>query len=180
MDANRKYMNREQLFKEVIGENSQRIFRICNYYFNDHDDLNDAYQETLIRIWENLHSFRGNSKLSTWIYRVSVNACLSRIRSEKIRNGLIETGTNPDILQAAEPPVEEEDHGEEFKTIFLQQFMMTLDTGDRTLVSLYLEELSTREIAEITGISEANVRVRIHRIKERIKNEWEEKQHGTG
>ena len=180
MDANRKYMNREQLFKEVIGENSQRIFRICNYYFSDPDDRNDAYQETLIRIWENLHSFKGNSKLSTWIYRVSVNACLSRIRSEKTRNGMIETGTNPDILQVEEPSTEEEDHLEEYKTKFLLQFMLKLNTVDRTLVSLYLEELSTREIAEITGISETNVRVRIHRIKERIKNEWEEKQHGTG
>jgi RNA polymerase sigma-70 factor (ECF subfamily) len=173
-------MNREQLFRNVIGENNQRIFRICSYFFTDRDDRNDAYQETLIRIWENLHSFKGKSLLSTWIYRVAVNSCLSRIRNDKKRTNLIECRSNQETFHVAEITPDEDSGNEEFKIIFLQHFMMNLITADRTLVSLYLEDLSTKEIAEITGLSEANVRVRIHRIKERIKNEWEEKQHGTG
>jgi RNA polymerase sigma-70 factor (ECF subfamily) len=172
-------MNREQQFREAFRENSQRIFRICSHFFIDNDDKNDAYQETLIRIWENLPSFRGNARLSTWIYRVAINTCLSHIRSEKKRNNLIEPGIDPETLQVLQIP-DDDQRIEEQKTSFLRQFMMNLSVADRTLVSLYLEDLSTREMAEITGISEANVRVRIHRIKDRIRNEWEEKQHGTG
>ena len=171
-------MNREQLFREAIRENSQRIFRICCYFFSEIENRNDAYQETLIRLWENLHTFKGQSQLSTWIYRVTLNTCLSCIRSEKKRNGLIEPcGTSSHDV--ADSSGDENAWNEEQKMVFLQQFLMNLSAADRTLVSLYLEDVSTREMAEITGISESNVRVRIYRIKERIKNEWEEKQHGT-
>jgi RNA polymerase sigma-70 factor (ECF subfamily) len=171
-------MSREQLFRDVIKEHSRRISRICNYFFTDTDDCKDAYQESLIRIWDNLPSFKGRSLLSTWIYRVVVNTCLAHIRSDKRRNGLIVNGCNPENWQMAERPAEE-DAGTEKKAKFLQQFMKGLNTADRTLVSLYLEELPTREISAITGLTEANVRVRLHRIKEKIKNEWEEMQYGT-
>jgi RNA polymerase sigma-70 factor (ECF subfamily) len=180
MGANRKNMNREHLFRNAIGDNNQRIFRICNYFFIDRDDRNDAYQETLIRIWENLHSFKGNSLLSTWIYRVAVNTCLSHIRSRNQRNNLIESTIDPEILLIPESAGNENDFIEENKMIFLQQFLLNLSMADRTLVSLYLENLSTKEMAEVTGMSETNLRVRIHRIKEKIKKEWEEKQNGTG
>ena len=115
MEAIRKNMSREQLFKRVIGENSQRIFRICSYFFNDRDDRNDAYQETLIRIWENLHSFKGNSLLSTWIYRVAVNSCLSHIRNDKKRNDIIENGNNPEVFLVAENTQEDDSPAEEHK-----------------------------------------------------------------
>ena len=179
MDANGTKMNREKLFREAIRENDHRIYRICCYFFPDRDDSNDAYQESLIRIWENLHSFRGKSMLSTWIYRVAVNTCLSYIRRDRHRNRLVVNGHNAGVFQVAD--VQDENTGtEEIKIAFLQRFMTDLTTADRTLVSLYLEDLSTKEMAEVTGISEANVRVRIHRIKEKIKKEWEENQHGTG
>ena len=178
MDAHRNRMSREQLFRDVIKEHSRRISRICSYFFTDTDDCKDAYQESLIRIWDNLPSFKGRSLLSTWIYRVAVNTCLAHIRSDKRRNGLIVNGCNPENWQLAESPAEE-DAGTEKKAKFLQQFMKGLNIADRTLVSLYLEEQPTREISAITGLSEANVRVRLHRIKERIKNEWEEMQYGT-
>ena len=172
-------MNREQLFREAIRENSRRIFRICCYFFDDQDDRNDAYQESLIRIWENLHGFRGNAKLSTWIYRVAVNSCLSYIRKDKRRLGIIESGKDLRVLDI--PVLQEEDDTREpdEKLAFFQKFMAELPASDRTLVSLYLEDLSTKEMAEVTGISEANVRVRIHRIREKIQHQWEEKQHGT-
>jgi RNA polymerase sigma-70 factor, ECF subfamily len=171
-------MNREQLFREAIRENSQRIFRICSYFFSDIDNRNDAYQETLIRLWDNLHTFKGQSLLSTWIYRVTVNTCLSCIRNEKRRNSLIEPCKTSSV-DVADSSGDENSWIEEHKMIFMQHFLMNLGAADRTLVSLYLEDLSTKEMAEITGISESNVRVRIHRIKERIKNEWEEKPYGT-
>jgi RNA polymerase sigma-70 factor (ECF subfamily) len=172
-------MSREQQFRDVLKENSRRVYRICSYFFTDSGDCDDAYQESLIRIWENLPSFRGKSKLSTWIYRVAVNTCLAHIRSDKRRISLIEKGCSYDNLQVAELPAEDDPEATERKAAFLKRFLDSLNAADRTLVSLYIEDLPTREISEITGLSEANVRVRLHRIKEKIKNEWEEIQHGT-
>ncbi len=172
-------MDKDQLFREILKENDNRIFRICCWYFTDAEERNDAYQESLIRIWEQLHSFRGESKVSTWIYRIVVNSCLTYIRKDKLRKSLIDTGKVPENIQVAEAsPAEYDQH--DIKLAFFRSLLQTLNHADRTLVSLYLEELSTKEMAEITGLTEINVRVKLHRIKEQIKNEWEEKQHGTG
>jgi len=172
-------MDREKLFREAIKENSQRIFRICSYYFPDPDDRNDAFQEALIRIWDNISSFKGNSQVSTWIYRVVVNACLGYLRREKRRRELIETAKPVETINNAIHERQEDQQEMDEKLYFFRDFISGLSVSDRTLVSLYLEELPTREMAEITGLSEANVRVRIFRIKEQVKKEWEEKNHGT-
>ena len=69
-------MQKEILFRKLIDENGKKIHRICCWYFDEPEERNDAYQEALIRIWEQLHSFKGQSNISTWIYRVTVNSCL--------------------------------------------------------------------------------------------------------
>lgn len=173
-------MQKEQLFRTLVDEYGKKIFRICCWYFNDPDERDDAYQEALIRVWEHADTFKGRSKISTWIYRVTVNACLSGIRSDKRRRRhLVEDGGSLDDLDIME--FHEESNSEyEQKLMFFRDFMSALDTADRTLVSLYLEELSTREMAEITGLSESNVRVRIFRIKEQVKKQWEDFSHGIG
>lgn len=176
----RQRMNKEKLFREAIEENSQRIFRICCYYFTDPDDRKDAYQESLIRIWENISSFKGNSKISTWIYRIAVNACLAFIRKDKRRNEMFESKNSSEKIGTSDSPAQDDTRETEAKLRFFSQFMNRLSMADRTLVSLYLEEVPSKEMAEITGLSEANVRVKLFRIKDQIKKEWEEKNHGTG
>jgi RNA polymerase sigma-70 factor (ECF subfamily) len=173
-------MNREEIFKEAVSQNRERILRICSYYFSDPDQRADAFQDALIRLWENLPGFRGEAQISTWIYRVVVNVCLTTIRKEVKRNALITPISNVD--QESRQLAEEESPSTEMldvKLKFFRHFISGLSASDRILVSLYLEDLSTREMAEITGISEPNVRVRIHRIKEKIKHQWEENNHGT-
>jgi RNA polymerase sigma-70 factor (ECF subfamily) len=172
-------MEKDQLYREILKENDTRIFRICSWYFTDAEDRNDAYQESLIRIWEHLHSFRGESKVSTWIYRIVVNSCLTHIRKDKLRKNLIETGIISENIRVAETSPADDDQTD-IKLAFFRSLLQTMNNADRTLVSLYLEELSTKEIAEITGLTEANVRVKLHRIKEKIKKEWEDRQNGTG
>jgi RNA polymerase sigma-70 factor, ECF subfamily len=171
-------MEKDQLYREILKKNDNRIFRICSWYFMDAEERNDAYQESLIRIWEQLHSFRGESKVSTWIYRIVVNSCLTHIRKDKLRRNLIDAGKIPENIQVAEPSPADHDQTDR-KLAFFRGLLQTMNHADHTLVSLYLEELSTKEMAEITGLSEANVRVKLHRIKEQIKKEWEESQHGT-
>lgn len=161
-------MTTEERFRQAIAENGDRIYRICGYYYPCGDDRNDAYQEALIRIWETIGSFKNKSKVSTWIYRVVVNTCLSGIRNDKRRKGLIDHSKTPEELHIADFPTQETDQEAARKVEFFRQFMQQLPGLDRMLVSIYLEGLDTREMAEITGLSEANVRVKIHRIKELI------------
>lgn len=173
-------MEKEQLFRKVINENRGRIFRICNYYFRDEDDRDDAIQEALIRIWENLSSFKNQSNISTWIYRVVVNTCLAFIRKDKSRKKIFSARLTSDLTDLPDKTATVEDSQAELKLAFFRKFMDVLQSVDRTLVSLYLEELSSREMADVIGISEANVRVKIHRIKEQINKKWKEEQNGTG
>jgi len=173
-------MDKEKLFREILQENNARIFRICCRYFTDQEEQNDAYQESLIRIWEQLHTFKGQSKISTWLYRVTVNSCLMHLRSDQRRKTIFDGGNPMEDIPFSGFSSDESPHLEEEKLSFFHHFLHTLNLTDRALVSLYLEEVSTREIAEITGLSEVNVRVRIYRIKNQIKKEWEEKQNGIG
>jgi len=173
-------MDKGQFFREVLNENQKRIYRICCCYFNDEAERKDAYQESLVRIWENIHLFRGQSKASTWVYRVVVNTCLSGLRSDKRRKKLIDGGKGVDNINLPDISSDDTDQVAEEKLVFFHRFLQNLNHVDRTLVSLYLEELSTKEMAEITGVSEANVRVKIFRIKEQIKKQWEEHRNGIG
>jgi RNA polymerase sigma-70 factor, ECF subfamily len=172
-------MEKDKLYREILKENDERIFRICCWYFTDREERNDAYQESLIRIWEQLHSFRGDSKVSSWIYRIVVNSCLTHLRKDKPRRKLIDTERSIESIQVSEVSTGEHDQITEKKISFFHDFLKSLNHADLTLVSLYIEKMSTREMAEITGLSEANVRVKLHRIKEQIKKEWEEMQNGT-
>lgn len=172
-------MTREEQFRNAVSENGDHIFRICNYYFEDPGDRDDACQESLMRIWQSLPSFRADAKISTWIYRIVVNTCLSFIRQEKKRKIFSPLGQIPQNDSGEPESGKENDETADLKVRFFNEFLRSLQPLDRSLVSLYLEDVSTREMAEITGLSEANARVRIHRIKESVKKQWEEKHNGT-
>lgn len=133
-------MEKEELFRKVIDDNRSQIFRICSYYFRDKDDRNDAFQEALIRIWENLSSYKERSQLSTWIYRVVVNTCLTFIRKDKSRKKIFNAGLTSDSINLPDKAAAIEDSQAELKLAFFRKFMDALPSVDRTLVSLYLED----------------------------------------
>nr|MCU0408380.1 RNA polymerase sigma factor [Bacteroidales bacterium] len=155
-------------------ENYPKVVRLCVRYFGDRDKALDAAQEVFLKVWLNLNTFRGEAAIGTWIYRIATNVCLTYSRDAKkvIGSGisLPETGSF-DLADEQE----EGDSDRDEKLRFFEGFLSKLPSIDKTLVSLYLEELDTREISSVTGLSEANVRTRIHRIKKQVKKEWEEK-----
>lgn len=164
-------MNRDELFKKALKENDKMIYRICCRFFGSDDNAKDAYQEVLLRIWQNIESFRGESLLKTWISRISVNVCITFAAMSKRKSSLFirfaDSDDYPNLIEA------DPCNDDELKMKFFREFMSGLNASDRILVSLYLEDTGTKEIAEITGLSESNVRVKIHRIKNQIKNKWE-------
>jgi len=170
----RYIMNREEMFKEAIRENDRRIFNICRHYFGPADEAGDAYQEILLKIWLNIMNFRGESQLKTWICRIAVNVCLTSLSKTKKNSSVFRPFSHTDYIDI-DGDDEENQQEEEVKMNFFEDFKQKLNPIDKTLVTLYLEEMEYREISQVTGLSEVNARARIHRIKKQIKQEWEEK-----
>ncbi|HEX8269586.1 MAG TPA: RNA polymerase sigma factor [Flavobacterium sp.] len=149
-------------FNQIYQANWQKIFRLCMGYLNDADAAKDLAQETFITVWQQLSKFRNESAISTWIYRIAVNKCLRQLeKSKKIIN-------NHQFVDIADEPAADEE-----ATRFLYQCISELKEMDRVIISLELEDVKQAEIASITGLSEANVRVRIHRIKEKLMKKFE-------
>ncbi len=168
-------METEAAFTTVLEANKDRIYRLCRCYVRDRDTANDVYQEVLVHLWKSLDSFEGRSQVSTWVYRVTVNTCLAHLRSEKRRLKMFDdAGAEP--VEAAD---EDTDSDTKDDIERLYACINQLPPTERTLVSLYLEDVCMREMAEILGISEANVRVKVHRVKKDLKEIWEKMNHGT-
>jgi RNA polymerase sigma-70 factor (ECF subfamily) len=165
-------MDRETQFKAVLEENQDRIYRICCCYIRDVDERQDVFQDVLLQIWKSLDMFANRSAISTWVFRVAVNVCLGHLRLAQRRNRLFTQkaadATASGELASDNPQKMESD------LRHLYQCIQRLPDLDKTLVSLFLEDASTKEIAEVTGISEINVRVKLHRIKKSLKQLWEE------
>lgn len=163
--------SKEKRFKQIIEENSQRINSICSYYNSNAEDRKDLHQEILINIWKSLDKFRGDAAISTWIYRIAVNTSLS-FNGKAYRNMNLSIESVPQGMnllfdeEELEQKQKKEQHLEE-----LQAQLNMLSIIDKALITLVLEGCSMREIADIIGLTEPNVKVKIHRIKEQLKQQ---------
>ena len=163
---------KEAQFAAAIEQQRDALYRVCCAYVRDEADRQDIYQEVLIHIWKSLDAFRQESHLGTWLYRVTVNTCLGWLRREKRRSQMLErAGEEQRVVAAssAEPP--RPGREEDLQQLYIR--IAELPPVDRLLVSLYLEEMSTAQMAEVLGISEGNVRVKLHRIKNQLRETWE-------
>ncbi len=152
---------KDQLFKEIFDKNSKKIFHLCYGYTGDHDSANDLLQETFLKVWQNLDKFRNKSLISTWIYRIAVNTCLTYLRLEKRQA--------KDELTDKIIENEVEEYSEKNEQVaLLYTSISKLEENDRLIITMVLDELPYNEIAEIANISEGNLRVRIHRIKQKL------------
>ena len=145
-------------FEDIYKEYWQKVFRICMGYVNDHDWAKDIAQETFISVFQQLSNFRNQSAIGTWKYRIAVNHCLRQIDKN---NKFIKSSFPIEIVEEQQPDIEG-------KIAFLYKSISELPETDRIVISLELENVKQAEIALIVGLSEANVRVRIHRIKEKL------------
>ena len=159
-------MKKEEHFNKIVAENNERIQRICRYYgANSWDDL---YQEVLINIWKSLDKFKGNCAISTWIYRVAVNTSLTYAGKAYRQLKLVITDLPLKNMNLLVDDTEQE-HEKEKLTTDLQNELNQLPVIDKALISLMLEGLSMKEIADVIGLTESNVKVKIHRIRTDLK-----------
>ena len=154
-------MNKEALFKEIFQKNSRKIYHLCYGYTGDDNSANDLMQETFLKVWQNLDKFRNQALISTWIYRIAVNTCLSYLRVEKrhIKDELTDNIIENKSEEISEKP-------EQVATLY--KCISQLEENERLIITMVLDEIPYPEIAKISGISDGNLRVKIHRIKQKL------------
>lgn len=141
------------------------IHKVCGMYCNREEDREDLFQEILINLWKSYPSFRGDSKFTTWMYRVSLNVAIQRLRRSSKKN---EYATLPENLDKFANPQTEGLPEKEMK--MMHSAIDQLSDVEKAIVMLYLEEKGNEEIAEIVGISQNYVRVKMTRIRKKLKD----------
>ena len=131
-------------------------------FSKDEDEVNDLFQETLINMWKGIDSFREESKISTWIYRVALNTCLLQERKKKKEVKKVPLNMNVNFFEDNDP--------DSTQVRILHQRIGKLGLVDRALVMMWLEGMSYDEIGAVMGITPQNVGVKLFRIKEKLKS----------
>jgi RNA polymerase sigma-70 factor (ECF subfamily) len=140
------------------------IIKICRAYTDSQEDFEDYYQEVCLQIWRSKDNFREQCKWSTWVYRISLNVCLTLLKKKKSKGRTYFTSdVLPDVLLTENRAFEDEPLNQLYIAI------RHLSEVDRAVILLYLEEKSYPEIAEILNTNANNIGVRVVRIKERLK-----------
>ncbi|MCY1722971.1 RNA polymerase sigma factor [Prolixibacteraceae bacterium Z1-6] len=167
-------MKKEEQFNRLVEDNKERIKRICSYYNSNTYDQEDMFQEILVNIWKSLDSFRGDSSINTWIYRVAINTSLSYTDKAYKQMKMIVPANNYLLNSLLDDESLEAKKLQEQQLENLQKELNLLSVIDKALISLLLEGLSMNEIANVIGITESNVKVKIHRIKAQLKTKLKE------
>ena len=155
----------ENTFLYAIEENQNKLLRVCSVYAIDTDDKKDLFQEVLINIWQSMPSFNEKSSISTWMFRITLNVCLRlQSKQEKDRNRFRKL----DSITIENVRDEETNHEEQERLVKLRSCIKKLNDADKAVITLFLEELSYKEISDITGLTENNVAVKIKRIKMKL------------
>ena len=151
-------------FLEQIEENQDIIHKICCLYAINNDDRKDLSQEITCQLWKSYKSFRGESKFTTWMYKVALNTALLNLRRHRVRVRTQSLKEHHTDIPA------EADQKEKYGQInSLYKAISQLGKLDRAIIILFLEQLSYKEISEVIGISKSNVSVRLARVKKKLK-----------
>jgi RNA polymerase sigma-70 factor (ECF subfamily) len=154
----------ERQFVTALEDNQNIVHKVCTLYTNNRDAHNDLFQEITIQLWKAYPKFRGESKFSTWMYRVALNTAITLYRKSKRR---VQTQDYDSVIFKIKS--DEYDPTEEQQLSLMYKAIKQLGDIDKALVFLYLEEKNYSEIAETLGISEVNARVKMNRVKTKLK-----------
>ena len=160
----------ETKFLALIGENRQRILRLCRVYARGEQDREDLYQEVLFQIWRALPGYRGESRTDTWLWRVALNTAISYVRKDAAANRRRQASAVRDqqsqVERAADPR-----HGAgavepDFDALYAA--IAQLDKVEKAVITLFLEDMSYEEIGGVLGMTAGHVGVLLHRTKKKL------------
>jgi RNA polymerase sigma-70 factor (ECF subfamily) len=152
---------KEKEFIRMIRDSERIIYKVCSLYVSGDFPLEDLYQEVVLNLWIAFHRFRSESSRATYIYRIALNTCISALRSARRK-----PRTEP-LSFSIEPAFEPDHLEEEIRELYA--LIRRLKTLERAVILLWLEEKPYQEIADVTGLSVANVATKLKRIKEKLK-----------
>ncbi|WP_339627255.1 sigma-70 family RNA polymerase sigma factor [uncultured Maribacter sp.] len=156
-------MSKETVFTNLIREHQALLYKVTSVYTDNKQDQEDLFQEVVYQLWKYFDSFRQDSKITTWMYRVAMNTAITHLKKKKRR---------PDVLPIAEVLIKQIDSIDEVyeeRLRLLYKHLHHLNTLDKGLIFLLLEGKSYNEIAVITGLQSSNVGTRISRIKKKLR-----------
>ena len=152
----------EKEFLNILEKNQNIIHKVCLIYSKNQDDHDDLFQDIVYQCWKSFKSFKGESKISTWLYRVALYTALTQVKKSKA--DMAEYGKEL-VFERLEDTTESN-----IKKLY--SLIEHLKPADKALIILYLEDKSYEEMAEILGYSISNVGVRINRIKKKLSELW--------
>lgn len=158
--------DKEARFLSITENYKNVIAKVCILYMSQTVSFDDLYQDVLLNIWQGMDTFRGDAKISTWIYRMAINTCITSHRHSS-RHCPEASITLENLVGEPADCNDGQAFVEECRELY--SLISRLDPLDKALISLWLDEKPYDEIAAITGISPANVAVKIHRIKQKLK-----------
>ena len=148
----------EKEFVDMVKQSENVIYKVASFYATRENPISDLYQEVVINLWKNFSSFRGESKYSTWVYRVAINTCISFYRRNK---------NKPVYVDLSFDVPEQVENNDNIRQLYA--LIDKLEKIERALILLYLDDKPYNEIAEITGLTVSNVATKLSRIKEKLK-----------
>ncbi len=158
---------RKQHFQNIIEQHKGILYKVARAYCPNEEDRQDLIQEIMIQVWQSIHRYNNQFKISTWFYRISLNVAISFYRKSTTRANKYTMLSE----QTTQIPIEDKT-ADEIQLNLLEQFISELKEIDKGLMILYLEDKSHAEIAEILGMSISNVGTKIGRIKNRLKTQF--------
>ena len=152
---------KENEFTDIVKRYKNTIYTVCYLFSKDNDEVNDLFQETLVNLWQGFGSFQGKCDLKTWIWRVSLNTCLTAERKKKRRVETVPLSMDINLF------TDTDDDTRQIQQLYRR--INQLGVVDKAIILLWLENMSYEEIGQIIGISTKNVSVKLVRIKEQLK-----------
>ena len=156
----------DETFLKLVRENEARLRKICRVYATDADAEKDLYQDILVQLWRALPSFEGSSTPGTWLYRVALNTALGQKRQRAARERATLDAGDPVWRNRIPAPDESLESKQRLERLY--SAIARLNDVDKAVVMMYLDEKSHREIAEVLGITESYVGVKLHRIRKEM------------
>ena len=158
-------MHIKKEFIQKIKDNEGIIYKVARIYSNNREDLKDLYQEIVYQLWKSYKTFNGESKFSTWMYRIALNTSISYLKKEKKQVNTVSIDSN--LLSR----IEQIDSLMEEQITLLYAHIKKLNIIEKGIILLHLEGKSYDEIASITGFTSTNIGTRLARIKQKLKNQ---------
>lgn len=163
-------MHQQNNFVQLIKKNQGIIYKVTRIYASGIEDQKDLYQEIVFQLWKSFASFRQESKITTWMYRVALNTSIAHLQKEHRKSNALSTEFPlPEIT-------DDQDRSMEERLAIMHEQIKLLNVIEKGIILLYLEGNSYQEIAQITGFTVSNIGTRLGRIKLKLKHQIKEKE----